>query len=123
MNISKGRNMQKRPQKSKYAKSKKFSFMKRFFTVLLVSIALIGMMSSCYAHKFAIGEGPKTGVVVTEKNHFFLFGLVPGKASDPQKMAGDAKDYEVTESMTFVDGLLNVITFGIYTPTTTSIQK
>ena len=97
--------------------------MKRFFTVLLVSIALTGMMSSCYAHKFAIGEGPKTGVVVTGKNHFFLFGLVPGKVSDPQKMAGDAEDFEVIESWKFVDGLLNIITFGIYTPTTTTVQK
>ena len=45
--------------------------MKRFFSVLLVSIALVVMMSSCYAHKFAIGNGPKTGVVVTEKTISF----------------------------------------------------
>ena len=97
--------------------------MKRYVSVFVISIALLGLMSSCYSHKFAIGDGPKTGVVVTEKNHYFILGLVPGKVSDPQKMAGDAKDYQVTEVHTFVDGLLNIITFGIYTPTTTQVQK
>lgn len=81
------------------------------------------MMSSCYSHKYVMGNGPQTGVNVTEKNNFFLFGLVPGKVSEPQKMAGDAKDFEVTEVHTFVDGLLGTITFGIYTPTTTKVQK
>ena len=97
--------------------------MKKRLGIIFISVALIGLMSSCYTHKFSIGEGPKSGVVVTEKNHFFLFGLIPGNTSDPQKMAGDVKDYEVTEKWEFVDGLLNVITFGIYTPTTTIVQK
>ena len=43
--------------------------------------------------------------------------------SDPQKMAGEAKDFEVTEVHTFVDGLIGVLTFGIYTPPTTKVQK
>lgn len=97
--------------------------MKRFLSVLAISVTLSIMMSSCYSHKYVVGNGPQTGVNVTEKNNFFLFGLVPGKVSEPQKMAGDAKDFEVTEVHTFVDGLLGTITFGIYTPTTTKVQK
>ena len=97
--------------------------MKRFLNIFLISVAIATMMSSCYSHKFTIGEGPKTGVILEEKNNFFLYGLVPGKVSDPQKMAGDAKDYEVTEVHEFVDGFLGIITFGIYTPTTTKVQK
>lgn len=31
-------------------------------------------------------------------------------------MADDASDYEVTVVFTFVDGLINTITCGIYTP-------
>jgi hypothetical protein len=38
-------------------------------------------------------------------------------------MAGDAKNYEVTIKHTFVDGLLNLLTYGIYTPTTTIVKK
>ena len=92
-------------------------------SLILVSVVLIGLMSSCYSHKFVIGEGPQTGVMMTERNNFFLYGLVPGKVSDPQKMVNGAKDYEVNEIHTFVDGLIGVLTFGIYTPTTTKIQK
>lgn len=97
--------------------------MKKLLSVLVISTTLSLMMSSCYSHKFAVGNGPQTGVNVIEKNNFFVLGLIPGKVSDPQKMAGGAQDFEVTEVQTFVDGLLGVITLGIYTPTTTKVQK
>ena len=97
--------------------------MKNVLSVLAISTALSLMMSSCYSHKFVVGNGPQTGVDVTAKNNFFVLGLIPGKVSEPQKMAGDAQDFEVTEVQTFVDGLVGVLTFGIYTPTTTKVQK
>lgn len=97
--------------------------MKRFLSVFLISFALVVMMSSCYSHKFTVGEGAQTGVMVQKKNNFFLYGLIPGNVSDPQEMAGGAKDFEVHEVHKFVDGFLGVITFGIYTPTTTKVQK
>ncbi len=97
--------------------------MKKLLSVLAISTALSLMMSSCYSHKFVVGNGPQTGVDLTAKNNFFVLGLIPGKVSEPQKMAGDAQDFEVTEVQTFVDGLVGVLTFGIYTPTTTKVQK
>ena len=97
--------------------------MKNILSVLAISTALSIMMSSCYSHKFVVGNGPQTGVDLTAKNNFFILGLVPGKVSEPQKMAGDAQDFEVTEVQTFVDGLVGVLTLGIYTPTTTKVQK
>ena len=97
--------------------------MRKFLSVLVIAFALSMTMSSCFTHKYVVGDGPQTGVTSTERNNFFLFGLVTGNVSDPQEMAGGAKDFEVTEVHTFVDGLLRVITFGIYTPTTTKVQK
>jgi hypothetical protein len=38
-------------------------------------------------------------------------------------MAGDAKNYEVTTTHSFVDGLINLLTGGLYTPTTTIVKK
>jgi len=38
-------------------------------------------------------------------------------------MAGDAKNYQVTIKHTFVDGLIGLLTNGIYTPTTTIVKK
>ncbi len=97
--------------------------MKRKFIHVVVALVFMFSLSSCYSHTFVIGDGPKTGVTVTAKNNFFLYGLIPGKVSDPQKMAGGAKDYQVTEVHTFLDGLIGGLTFGIYTPTTTKVQK
>lgn len=97
--------------------------MKKYLRVILASIVLTTLMSSCFSHKFTIGEGPKTGVQLTAKNHFFLYGLIPGGASDPQDMAGGAENFEVTEVQTFVDGLVGILTLGIYTPSTTKVQK
>lgn len=97
--------------------------MKKLLTAIFVSIFLSTFMSSCFSHKFAIGDGPQTGVQVVERNNFFLYGLIPGKVSDPQNMAGGAEDFEITEVQTFVDGLIGVLTIGIYTPSTTKVQK
>jgi hypothetical protein len=88
---------------------------------LLLSISVL--MTSCFTLTYSVGEGAKTGVVVQEKNHYLIYGLAPIKTSDPTKMAGGAKDYTVTVQHTFVDGLLNAITGGIYSPTTTTVRK
>jgi hypothetical protein len=97
--------------------------MKKFLSVLFIAFAMSTLLSSCYSHKFVIGEGAKQGVEVKARNNFFIYGLVPGDVSDPQKMAGGAKNFEVTEVITFVDGLLSGLTLGIYTPTTTIVRK
>jgi hypothetical protein len=97
--------------------------MKKFFLNLAVVFFISALMTSCYTLTYSVGSGAKTGVEVKEKNHYLIFGLAPIKTSDPTKMAGDAKDYTVTIQHTFIDGLLNALTGGIYTPTTTIVRK
>lgn len=80
-------------------------------------------MTSCYTVSYVVGNGPVTGYQVKEKNHYLIAGLAPIKTADPVKMAGEAKDYEVTITHTFVDGLINLLTSGLYTPTTTIVRK
>lgn len=92
-----------------------------FFAFLLVLCCLT--LSSCYTYTFNVGRGAQGGATVTEKNHYLIYGLVPMGTSDPTQMAGGASDYTVKVEHTFVDGLLNAITFGIYTPTTTTVTK
>lgn len=87
--------------------------------ILLVSMTL----TSCFTMTYSVGEGAKTGIEVKEKNHYVVYGLAPIKTSDPTKMAGGAKDYTVTIQHTFIDGLINALTFGIYSPTTTIVTK
>jgi hypothetical protein len=80
-------------------------------------------MASCYTLNYTVGKGPQKGITVVQKNHYLVAGLAPIKTANPVKMAGEAQDYEVTITHTFVDGLINVLTSGLYNPTTTIVKK
>ena len=97
--------------------------MKKQFLTLIFVIGCSMFMTSCYTYTHTVGNGPQSGVMVKEKNHYFIYGLAQGKQSNPKEMAGNSDNYEVTIKHSFVDGLLNALTFGIYTPTTTIVQK
>ena len=60
---------------------------------------------------------------VKKMNHYLIYGLAPVSVSDPNELAGGVQNYDVTITHTFVDGLINAITLGIYTPTTTIVKK
>lgn len=93
------------------------------FFKLLTILAVVICCSSCFVYQYDVGSGAQTGVEVTEKNHYLIQGLAPLNVSDPTEMAGEVTDYTVKVEHTFVDGLLAAITFGIYTPTTTTVTR
>ena len=97
--------------------------MKRLFIKTFIALAIIITMTSCYTVTATIGTGPKTGVEVKKPNHFLIGGLVPIATADVKAMAGDAENYSITVTHSFVDGLLSAITGGLYTPTTTIVRK
>lgn len=97
--------------------------MKNKLSSLVLVAALALTMSSCYTYTVTVGDGPQSGIEVKQMNHYLIYGLAPLNVSDPKELAGDATDYEVKIEHTFIDGLINAITFGIYTPTTTTITK
>lgn len=92
---------------------------------LIAAVCVLALsLSSCYTSNVLNGNvtaKEPTVKVNSKKNHFLLWGLVPlsesQKASD---FVGGKTNYVSQTSWTFVDGLLNCITFGIYTPTTTT---
>jgi len=97
--------------------------MKRILLNVALLLTLTLMVSSCYTMTFNVGEGAISGMSVTSKNHYLIYGLVPIKTADPNQMAGNAKDYTVTIEHTFIDGLIHTLTFGLYTPTTVRVTK
>ena len=97
--------------------------MKRTILSLAFVLGLSLIMTSCFTYTHTVGEGPQTGVEVKQMNHYLIYGLAPVLISNPNEMAGGAEDYEVTITHTFIDGLINALTFGIYTPTTTIVKK
>ena len=101
----------------------KFKIMKKHFGNLVLLLVLCVSLTSCYTQTYSVGSGAQTGVKIKEKNHYLIGGLAPLKTSNPIKMAGDAKNYDVTTTHSFVDLLINLLTGGLYTPTTTIVKK
>lgn len=82
-------------------------------------ISIIGaiLLSGCAAQTFningAAGEVPTTQV----SHHFFIAGLGQEKVLDAAEICGGVdKVVKVEAQQTFVNGLLGLITLGIYTP-------
>ena len=95
---------------------------KKLFNVVMI-LSLSFLATSCYTLTYSVGNGSQTGVEITEKNHFLVYGLATIKTSDPSEMAKGLTDYDVTITHTFIDGLISALTGGMYTPTTTKIRK
>jgi len=100
-----------------------YNHMKNKFLSFALVCLLSLSMASCYTVSYAVGSGSQTGETIMEKNHYLIAGLAPIKTANPTQMAGDAKNYQVTISHTVVDGLINILTGGLYTPTTTIVKK
>jgi hypothetical protein len=89
----------------------------------IFAMAVVLCMTSCYSLSYTVGNGASNGVTNRGKNHYLIEGLVALKTTTPAELAGGAKDYEVTVEHTFIDGLVRVITGGLYTPSTTTVRK
>ncbi len=97
--------------------------MKKVISNLVIVLVLSLSMTSCYTYTHTVGKGPQTGEEVKKKNHYFNFGTIKGKISDSNKMAQEAKNYNVTTKQTFFDGFLTALTMGFYSPSTTIVKK
>jgi hypothetical protein len=97
--------------------------MKKGLLKLSFIFAVAIMMTSCYTFTATVGKGPQTGTKIVAHNHYLIAGLAPISTANTKELAGDAKDYSITVSHSFIDGLLQLITGGIYTPTTVTVTK
>jgi hypothetical protein len=88
--------------------------------LLLLSSTLF---TSCYTYTTVVGAGAKGNEEVSKWNHYVIYGLAPVGVSDAKVMANGATDYTVTTSQSFVNGLVSGLTFGLYSPTTTTVKK
>ncbi len=91
---------------------------------LLTCLVVALFMSSCYTAKIAHGTLTTDSPVVkvnSKKNHALIEGLVPLNGGYvAKKYVGERSDYMTKSQITFVDGLLRFVTFGIYSPSTTN---
>ena len=95
--------------------------MKKVFVGICMTCAVM-MLESCYSSTVCVGNmRPETPSIKvnTKHNSHFINGLIGEGNARAKDYVEGAKDYKVTHQITFVDGLLSFITFGIYTPSTT----
>jgi len=85
--------------------------------------AISFLFASCYSYTTVVGKGAQGNTKVSKWNHYVIDGLVPVDISDAKEMADGAKNYTVKTELSFVNGLVAALTFGIYTPTTTTVTK
>ena len=91
------------------------------FTAIIFSASIL--LTSCYSYTSVVGDGAQGNNEVTEWNHYVVYGLAPVDVSDSQDMADGAEDYTVHTRQSFVNGLISALTFGIYTPSTTTVTR
>ncbi len=96
---------------------------KNSIKMLAIIFASSMLLTSCYSYTSVVGEGAQGTDKVQSWNHYVIYGLAPVGVSDSKLMAGGAENYTVKTEQSFVNGLISAITFGIYTPTTTTVTK
>ncbi|MDI6539557.1 Bor family protein [Pantoea ananatis] len=86
--------------------------------VLFLAVTLAG----CAKQSFDLKQEPAGTPAKEETHHFFISGLGQKKNIDAAAVCGGADKVSRTETqLTFMNGFLNVITFGIYTPREASV--
>ena len=96
---------------------------KRSIKMVTVVFAASMLLTSCYSYTSVVGSGAQGNSQTTSWNHYVVYGLSPVGVYDSKQMAYGAKNYTVHTRQSFVNGLVSALTFGIYTPTTTTVTK
>lgn len=85
-------------------------------------VGLIFVATGCYEHTFTVGLGAPTGPVVYQEwqNHW-LGGLIGERNMELRELcpSGNAT---IHDEQSFLNGLVQVLTAGIYAPSTVKIQ-
>lgn len=102
---------------------KNSKMIKRTMKMAAILFASSMLLTSCYSYTSVVGRGAQENSETTEWNHYLIGGLAPVDVSDSKEMAQGAENYTVHTRQSFVNGLLSVLTCGIYTPTITTVSK
>lgn len=89
--------------------------------VCALSVCAMMMLQSCYVQNVSVGmseDAPKHQVAKV-KNHQFISGLIEPKNDKAENYVKDTNHFTMKTMITFWDGFLSGLTFGIYTPSTT----
>ena len=89
---------------------------------MMMTIGMVLVMAGCFEHTYTMGAGAPSGpIVYDEGQDHWLGGLIGERTHDVSQVcpSGNAT---IHDEQTFLNGLVAVITGGIYTPTTLTIR-
>ncbi|WP_017800547.1 Bor family protein [Winslowiella toletana] len=87
--------------------------MKKFLATAVFALLLTG----CAQQSFVLKQNQTSAPKQVTTHHFFVSGIGQKKTLDAAAICGGQdKVARVETQQTFVNGLLGVVTFGIYTP-------
>lgn len=98
--------------------------MRRRATLVIILGLAIGS-SACMKHTYTLGSGaPDAEVVYKHWHHHWLFGLIRPELQKQLDITALCPSGTVTihQERSFVNGLIDVLTWFIYTPTTVTVQ-
>lgn len=96
---------------------------KKSMKTVAIIFATAMLLTSCYSYTSVVGNGAQGNTKVTKWNHYVIYGLAPVGVSNSKQMADGAENYTVHTRQSFLNGLVSAITYGLYTPTTTTVTK
>ena len=91
---------------------------------VLGAVFLIAILSGCATQRFTVNApvGPANAATSETSQAFFIEGLGQETVLDAAEVCGGAQNVASVEvEETFLDGLLGVLTGGIYTPRTARV--
>jgi uncharacterized lipoprotein YajG len=84
---------------------------------MLSIVVFIATLTGCAAQTFTINGDTSNKPTTQETQTFFISGLGQERITDAAALCGGSDNIiKVEVQHTFVNGLLGLITFGIYTP-------
>ncbi len=89
---------------------------------MLAALGLVIVVSGCFEHTYTVGAGAPAGpVVYGEWQNHWLGGLIGERTQEVSEVcpSGNAT---IHDEQTFLNGLVAVLTSGIYTPTKVTIR-
>jgi hypothetical protein len=90
--------------------------------VALAAVLLAGT-TACYEHTFTIGNGAPAGPIVDEEwHHHWLWGLISPNQELQLREECASPDATIEAEESFLNGLVAVLTGGIYSPTTVRVR-
>jgi hypothetical protein len=90
----------------------------------VASVAAVAVAAgACFEHNYTIGVGAPAGVLVHDEwRHHWLGGLIDPNNELMLSEVCPSGNATIESEMTFLNGLVSVLTSGIYSPTTVRVR-